>query len=120
MLTFSQLSTDQQAAAVNRELVKMLEGILEGAIRFNDSLNGDGLQAAIDAAIERAEEMQTPWFAGEYILDARYNPGEGHITEDDGLWPVREALESMALPRAEDAVYMQTGEHAVYLRELTA
>ena len=88
MKTYEQLTDEQKTAAVERELRDLLEIISEGQIRFNDELNGDGLQARIDAAWEKANEMQTPWFVSEYIMDT---------CSDD--------LESMAQASAEDAEY---------------
>ena len=105
MRTFEQLSEPEQGAAVDHCLALLLQEIIEGALRLNDDLNGDGLQAAIDAAIVKAGDMQTSWFAGEYIMEARYFPGKGHDTEDDGLWPVAETLRSMAQCDAEDTSY---------------
>jgi hypothetical protein len=101
MKTYEQLTPDQQKAAVNKELASLLEPIIEGAIRFNDKLNHDTLQKRIDTAIEKANKMQTPWFAHEYILDT-----------------CREDLEGMAQVQAEDAVYLEAGEHAISISSL--
>ncbi len=112
MRTYEQLTEEQQAKAQEFALKRVLECVLEG-MRFNDELNGDNFQASVDKAIAKADEMQTPWFASEYIMEARYNPGEGHITEDDGLWPVAEMLRGMASCDAEDALYVEADEHTV-------
>lgn len=96
MKTFTELSTQQQAAAIERCLNDLLGAVVEGAIRFNDDLNGDRLQARIDRAIAKADEMQTPWFAGEYVMDT-----------------CREDLESMARCDAEDAIYSEPGERVI-------
>lgn len=85
MKYFDDLTPEQQEKAIEIEAAKLLQAIVEGAIRFNDELNEDGLQAAIDKAVAEAEVMQTPWFAAEYIHDAQYKPCEGHITDDSGL-----------------------------------
>ena len=61
------LTPEQQA--VNKEVEFLLEALILGAFRFDDTLNHDDLQARIDAAIAEAERMQTPWFAHEYIMD---------------------------------------------------
>ena len=66
--TYDQLSGTLQAEARRRAEDALLTAICEG-LRFNDTLNGDDLQARIDAAMERADEMQTPWFAHEYVMD---------------------------------------------------
>ena len=70
MRTFGQLIGPEQEAAVEYCLTALLRAILEGGLRFNDALNGDNLQARIDQAFAEAEDMQTPWFAGEYIMEA--------------------------------------------------
>lgn len=114
MKTFDELDAKQQKKAIDRALGEILNGILEGSIRFNDELNEDGFQAAIDAVCKEAEQMQTPWFAGEYVMDARYKPMHGHVTEDDGLWPVKETLEGMARYDAEDAGYAEPGEQVIH------
>lgn len=70
MRTFSQLIAPEQAAAVEYCLTELLRAILEGGLRFNDAKNGDDLQARIDKAVAEAKRMQTPWFTGEYIIEA--------------------------------------------------
>lgn len=90
MRTYERLSHEEQAEARGHALSDLMRGILEGAIRFSDDLNGDDLQARIDAARQQAEDMQTPWFAHEYILDDEV---------------VRDALEGMALSDAQEALY---------------
>ena len=70
MRTFGQLIEPEQAAAVEYALTELLRAILEGGLRFDDAKNSDNLQARIDAARAKAEDLQTPWFAGEYIMEA--------------------------------------------------
>jgi len=113
MKRWNELTEDQQGRAVEKIFLQDLKLVVEGGIRFNDELNGDNLQAAIDAALEEAQRMQTPWFAHEYVLDARFNPGDGHIVEDDGLWPVKEHLQGMARCAAEDSLYPEAHEWIV-------
>lgn len=105
MKTWKDLTEEQQEKALEKVINDQLEAVVTGAVRFNDEKNGDKLQQAIDEALEESERMQTPWFAGEYVWDARFWPGNGHVTEDDGLWPVSEFLRSIALPVCEDALY---------------
>ena len=93
MKTFDELTGTQQSEAVSNATNELLKAILEGVIRFNDELNHDDLQARIDAAIQKAEEMRTPWFAGEYILDT-----------------CRDDIEGMATCDAQDALYRGVGE----------
>ena len=112
MKTYEELTETEQGEARTVALPDLLTDLLEG-VRFSDELNHDTLQASIDAACERANDKGTPWFASEYIMDARYDPGEGHIKEADGLWPVKEILEGMALCQAEDTLYSESTEHVV-------
>jgi len=101
------LLTDQERYKAKEYcLEKLLQNIVDG-LRFNDKENEDNLQAAIDAALALDTNGL---FAHERILQARYKPCEGHITEDDGLWPVKETLESMAYSTAESAFYPEDGE----------
>lgn len=96
MKTFDQLNENQQKLAIEKALTSDLEAILNGYLRFNDELNGDNLQARIDAAIEKAEKMKTPWFAHEYIMET-----------------CKDELEGMARCTAEDALYPEAGEFVI-------
>jgi hypothetical protein len=98
MRKFSDLTEQEQAAAENKAAEELLRAILDGAVRFNDKLNGDRLQARIDKAVTRADKMQTPWFAHEYIMDT-----------------CAEEIRGMARCNAEDALYLDPGENAVRL-----
>ncbi len=95
MKTYQQLTQAQQEKALDKAVECLLTSILEGAIRFNDKLNHNDLQARIDAACAKAEKMRTPWFAGEYIMDT---------CSDD--------IRSLAQCDAEDALYSE-GERVV-------
>lgn len=97
MKTYNELTPKQQENARINALEKMLKAILEGAIRFDDDLNQDNLQAKIDAAFEKSEAARTPWFAHEYIMDT-----------------CREELEGMAQCEAEDSLYAEENEFVVY------
>ena len=88
MRTFNQLMALEQAAAVEYTLTCLLRAILERGLRFDDATYGNNLQASIDQAFAEAERMQTPWFAGEYIMEA-----------------VGDDLKSIALCDAEDTRY---------------
>lgn len=94
--TFAQLTPAQQKKAIGKCLDGLLTDILAHGLRFDDSRNADDLQARIDAAIQKADVMQMPWFAHEYILDT-----------------CREELEAMARSEAEDAVYPEASEHYI-------
>ena len=97
MRNFDQLSVDEQAIAYREATKQVLKYILMG-ITFDDEMNGDDLQSRIDKAVEEAEAMETPWFAGEYIMDV-----------------AREEIEAMGRADAERAIYLDSGEFVVYL-----
>lgn len=118
MKRYSDLTDVQQEAAVQRHMNGFLRCLLEGSVRYNDEANHDNLQATIDAAIAQANAMQTPWFAGEYVMDARYTPEEGFVTEEDGKLPVSGLIEAVALDSAKACYYLEEGELAIYLEEL--
>lgn len=94
--TYDQLTPEQQGKAVDMAVNSLLTAILDGAIRFADDKNQDDLQARIDAACEKANRMQTPWFADAYIMDT---------CADD--------IRGMAQCDAEDALYPEAGETAI-------
>ena len=96
MKTFEQLTAEQQEKALDRAVGSLLEIIIGGQMRFNDSANNDNLQERIDAACAKAENMRTPWFAHEYIMDT--------CSED---------IRSLAQCDAEDAIYLERGENAI-------
>ena len=98
MRTFDDLSSHEQVKARSKALDELLTLVAEGAIRFNDKLNGDSLQKRIDAAWKQACDMLTPWFVGEYIMET---------CGDD--------LRSMAEADAEDALYPDPSEHTIRL-----
>lgn len=98
MKTFEELNEAEQKAALEYCTNKIYESVIEGGLRFNDKLNEDDLQARIDKAVEKAEEMRTPWFAGEYLNDDEY---------------VKTMLSGMAQSRAEDAIYAEPGEDVI-------
>lgn len=97
MKTYSELSADQQKRALEKCIEELLNAICDGAMRFNDELNQDDLQARIDKAITKANAMHTPWFASSYIMDL-----------------CREDIEGMALTDAEDAIYAEKNERIIY------
>lgn len=99
MRRFSRLTKAEKEAAVNQAASDLLGAILEGAVRFNDSLSGDDLQARIDAACAKAEAMRTPWFAHEYIMDT-----------------CRDEIMGMAQCDAEDAMYPDKAERIIRLK----
>ena len=66
----------------------------------DDKKNKNDLQARIDKALAEADRMQTPWFAGEYIMDDEF---------------VKQELLSMARADAEDAWYPDKTEAVIRL-----
>ena len=94
MRTFEQLSTDEKKQAINICVVRLTNDIVSG-LRFNDKLNQDNFQASIDKVLAKAEQLRTPWFAGEMLLENN---------------SIREELESMAECDAEDELYPDKGE----------
>lgn len=96
MKTFNKLTAKQQRRAVEICTTDLLEGILSMGITFNDELNENDLQARINVACKRADDMQTPWFASEYIMDTC----KGDITD-------------MALCTAEEMLYAEQGEYVI-------
>jgi hypothetical protein len=96
MRTFAQLSTTEQALAHSTAINELLEAIIIDG-RCGEA-NHDDLQARIDNAVQAAEDNLTPWLIAEYIMDT-----------------CREDIESIAMCDAEDAIYLDAGEHAVYL-----
>jgi len=98
MKRYTDLTADEQEAAIDKATNSLLAAIVEGAIRFNDDDNHNTLQAEIDAAIKDANANQTPWFETEYVRDA-----------------VGETLRSMGVCDAEDAFYPAPEEGIIRL-----
>lgn len=98
MKMWNDLDSKEQEKAVNKALSTLLDAVIEGAIYFNDEANQDTLQTDIDTAIHKASENRTPWFAGEYVMEA-----------------VGLTLLSMARCDAEDAFYPECGEQIIRL-----
>ena len=98
MRTWQKLNEDEKQAATEVATGKILTAVVEGTIRFNDKLNGDAVQASIDEAIERANKMRTPWFAGEYVYEV-----------------VGDFLRSIGQCDAQDAYYPDPGEQVIRL-----
>ena len=65
LLGFADLDPVQQEKVVNDAKNAVLQGIVEGLIVFEDSV-----QRNVDQAIKYANDvMRTPWFAHEYVMD---------------------------------------------------
>ena len=112
MKDWSQLTADEKARARKQVRSKLLIDIAYGRVRFNDEANGDGLQAAIDRCRGKRQAMTLGRLERieKALSKARYDPGEGHDKEPDGLWPVMETIESMVTARVEEAWYPEGGD----------
>ena len=98
MKAYNELTPEQQEAAVNHEVNSLLGSLVNG-LRFDDKKNGDDFQARVDKAGEKADQMQTPWFWSEYIMDD----------------PVcKETINLMARSSAEDALYAYSYERVIH------
>ena len=64
MKTFDQLTPEQQGKAVDGFVNEIIEIMVDVRDAFPDC------EAKVKAALEKAERMQTPWFAGRYVYDA--------------------------------------------------
>ena len=98
MKRWNDLTEDEQRKAVGKTTAQLLDAVVEGSIRFKDDLNHDSLQADIDTAIKEANENRTPWFAGEYVMEA-----------------VGPTLSGMAQCDALAAYYPESGESVIRL-----
>lgn len=102
MRKYDELTTEQQARAQEVALNELLQAIVEGPIRdFAD----EDVQARIDEAFRKADEMQTPWFAHEYIMDDE---------------KVSEYLKDWARGNAKEAFYPHPGEAIIRLPHVNA
>lgn len=100
---FNELNEDQKKRAVEYFLSLDIKHIIEGVLRFNDSLNSDDTQKRIDRALNRAEKNQTPWFSENFLRDDK---------------TLIKRLESMALCTAEDCCYYSTDSMVLGLETL--
>lgn len=105
MKTFDELTEQEQERARNKALENLLGNLVEG-VRFSDELNHDTLQAAIDAACKKSQDMRTPWFASEYIMEATYTSEYA-----EGPQSVGDTLRGMAECTAEDALFPELDEY---------
>lgn len=111
MKRYDELMPEQQQKATDKALTDLLEAVVSGTARFDDMLNKNTLQASIDAAMQEAEDHQTPWFAHEYILEAVYT--DEYTPEADQPCSVKEMLLGMATCDAEDSLYSEVNDPPV-------
>ena len=95
--TYADLTKEEKAEAISICVDSLLSTILQG-LGFADELNRDNLQARIDAAIQKAEDMFTPWYAADYIMDT-----------------CKEDITDMATCDAEDALYPDENKRCIVL-----
>ena len=96
MRKYEELADVEKSKAFIVCLSRLLKEIVEGQVRFSDALNGDDLQGRIDEAWKKADDMKTPWFAHEYIMEV-----------------AGEDITGMAQCKAEDALYPDEDEDVV-------
>ena len=89
MKTFEQLSDEEKTKAKGLCLKNLLKEICEGSITFSNL----ELRKKLKTAFDRAEQMRTPWFTHEYVMDT-----------------CKTELESIAQQEAEVALYRSPGE----------
>ena len=103
MRGYSDLTSEEQRKAFIMALQDVLEQMCTGELMFDDTRSKGDVQARIDAALVKAEELETPWFGPELIFEA-----------------VKEEASEIAKGWAEESIYMDLGERAVYLGERSA
>ena len=91
------MTEEEKAKAIHICVDSLLSAILQG-LTFADELNRSDLQARIDAAIQKAEDMFTPWFAADYIMDT-----------------CKEDITDIATCDAEDALYPDENKRCIVL-----
>ena len=101
--TYKELSDKQKEDVESKFFGEILSAILNGVLIFNDEANNDNLQATIDAAIDKANSMKTPWFANEYVLEAEYT-----VLDSNKVLLVDSLIRSLAHSKAIDALYTES------------
>jgi len=96
MKHYKDLTDAQKTAAIEKCLNQVIQSSIEIGLEFFP----EELQEMAEAAVLKAEAMQTPWFTHEYLLD---------VPE------IKEWYKAMAQLDAEEAIYPKPGEWAVYL-----
>lgn len=92
MKTYNELTPEQQAKAREKALNEALQHVAEGFDAWLDEFT----LAKVKCAWVKAEEMHTPWFIGEYIMDT-----------------CRAEFEQIALQDASAYVYAERGDPTV-------
>ena len=103
MKPWDELTEEQQSEAKYYVLGVLLRDITQEGMRLID----DSADEAVIKAIEKAEKMQTPWFAHEYVMDAEYVDEKGETQKLSTL------LMSIAEATAKDALYSEDDEYVI-------
>lgn len=90
MKKYADLTPEQQEQAMQICLVDVLRDITE------EGVYPEGLYTRIQEAWEKAEQMRTPWFIHEYIMDT-----------------CEKELREMALQIAQGGIYLEGNEYTV-------
>ncbi len=90
MKTYKNLTNEEKERAVQMHFNEVLLEMIKLPAFFNYN---DGLYAKLQRAFEKADDMQTPWFVNEFIMDT---------CKDD--------IQHIAELRASDCYYLENGE----------
>jgi hypothetical protein len=104
MKKWDELTEEQQSEAKYYVLGVLLRDITQEGMRLID----DSADEAVIKAIEKAEKMQTPWFAHEYVMDAEY------VDEDGNDRKLSDLLHQIARSTAMDALYSESDEYVIH------
>lgn len=66
MKRFDELTEEQQKAAIEKQILNLLQLIGQG---WNPDPSDESLTKRIEEASEEAERMRTPWFVHEYVME---------------------------------------------------
>lgn len=97
MKKWDELTPEQQQNAVEHERQMVLQAVCEGVELFT----APEVKARIKKAAKKAEQMQTPWFVGEYIMEE-----------------IAGEIEAVAQHEAKRALYAEGDEYVIYLSRL--
>ena len=97
-MKFDDLSMVDKRRSIKYFMNKLINRLVGREITFDDKANKDDFQARVDAAIEKAEDNRTPWFAGEYMLEDSY---------------LEEMIYAMARSDAKSAIYLHDDDEDI-------
>ena len=96
MKRFDELNERQKEAAV----IKCCEEVIKAAVEIGPDFFPPELEPLAVKAWRAAEDMQTPWFVHEYLLDEE---------------KIKEFFTIQAAEDAKSTFYLEPGEFAIYL-----